>query len=83
VIDIQESKLAVVDAMIFYMYNFHYNGGNHVGIREPSLVFHAEVYSIADVYDMIYLKEHAKGLFKSTLETSWDSDQLPPAVNDV
>ena len=66
--------------MIFFMYNLHYNGGNHIKDRSPDIIFHTQVYGIADIYDMQLLKDYAKKLFQDAAKEGWKTDDFSSAV---
>jgi hypothetical protein len=85
VIHIAESELAAVDAMVFFMYHFHYEGGDHVEARQPdTTLFHIEVYRIADVYGINSLKTLAQDLLKSALAVDvWELDTFANVIHEA
>lgn len=62
--------------MLHFMYHFDYS--NTQGVS--AMVFHAQVYSIADKYMIPALKHLAKTRFKAAIETDWSMDDFPLAV---
>jgi hypothetical protein len=68
VIQLAEAKVAVVDAMVYFVYHLHYDDGKHMASRPDELIFHAQVYSFAETYDMESLKDYARSRFQTALE---------------
>ncbi|KAH7141754.1 BTB/POZ protein [Dactylonectria macrodidyma] len=75
-IDIKDFDTSVVDAMLHFIYSFDYS--NDYGTS--SMVFDAQVYQIADKYDISALKAHAKDKFDAAITTGWSMDDFPLAV---
>lgn len=61
------------------MYNFNYTSVSGAS----SMVFEAQVYQIADKYDIGSLKEHAKENFSAAVDTGWSMDDFPLAITLV
>ena len=61
------------------MYSFDYT--NVVGTS--SMVYDAQVYQIADKYDIPALKTHSMGKFDTAINTGWSMDDFPLAVGVV
>ena len=78
-----EDSPAVVEAMLCYMYNFHYDAGGLVHNRGMPLLFHARVYALADMYAIQPLKSFAREKFKTTLQIAWKTNDFYPAIFQV
>ncbi|RSL61090.1 hypothetical protein CEP53_005221 [Fusarium sp. AF-6] len=76
VINIQDFEISVVKAMLHFMYNFDYTNVNDIS----PMVFEAQVYQIADKYDIKSLKEHARKKFSAAINTGWRTDDFPLAI---
>ncbi|KAI8664495.1 BTB domain-containing protein [Fusarium keratoplasticum] len=76
VINIQDFDVGVVEAMLHFMYNFDYTNVNGTS----SMVFEAQIYQIADKYDIDSLKEHATKRFGAALDIGWPMDDFPLAI---
>jgi hypothetical protein len=84
VIRLAEAKVAVVDAMVHFIYHLHYDDGKHLASRPDDLIFHAQVYSFAETYDMPWLKDYARTRFQTSLEKDGcRSDVFFCVVNEV
>ncbi|KAK3356342.1 BTB/POZ protein [Lasiosphaeria hispida] len=79
VITLEEVDDAVVEAMIHFMYYFDYNNTQVIS----SMVFNAQVYSLADKYVIPTLKNLAKEKFQAAIKTGWGMDDFPTAVAEV
>ncbi|RSL38864.1 hypothetical protein CEP53_014516 [Fusarium sp. AF-6] len=75
-IEIKDFDASVVEAMLHFMYYFNYN--NACGTS--TLVYDAQVYQIADKYDIPALKEHCKSKFSAAITTGWSLDDFPLAI---
>ncbi|RYC79729.1 hypothetical protein BFJ63_vAg17385 [Fusarium oxysporum f. sp. narcissi] len=73
VIDITDFDPTVVEAMLHFMYYFHYTNVSGVS----AMVFDAQVYQIADKYGVRALKKHAKNKFGTAIEAGWTMDDFP------
>lgn len=62
--------------MLHFMYNFDYTNVNGTS----SMVFEAQIYQIADKYDIDSLKEHAAKKFGAALDVGWPMDDFPLAI---
>ncbi|CAH0025793.1 unnamed protein product, partial [Clonostachys rhizophaga] len=78
-IEIQDFDSGIVESMLRYMYSFNYN--NIRGVS--SMVYDAQVYQIADKYDIPTLKEYSKDRFNTAITTGWNMDEFPLAINVV
>ncbi|KAJ4328724.1 hypothetical protein N0V84_000723 [Fusarium piperis] len=76
VINIEDFDVEVVEAMLQFMYNFDYTSVNGAS----SMAFEAQVYQIADKYDIDSLKEHAKENFSTAVDIGWSMDDFPLAI---
>lgn len=47
------------------------------------MVYDAQVYQIADKYDIPILKEYSKDRFCTAITTGWNMDEYPLAINVV
>ncbi|KAF5667147.1 n-carbamoyl-l-amino acid hydrolase [Fusarium heterosporum] len=79
VIEITNFDTSVVGAMVQFMYNFDYTNESN----ESAMVFDAQVYQIADKYDISALKDHAKAKFETKIKTGWYTDDFPTVVETV
>lgn len=60
-----------------------YSGG-YSNIRGAStMIFHAKVYSFAEVYNVPALKEHAEEKFQLAINSGWSMDDFPLAISEV
>lgn len=75
----EEVDDAIVEAMIHFMYHFDYS--NTQGIS--TMVFNAQVYSLADRYMIPALKHLAKDKFATAIKTGWSMDDFLLAVDVV
>ncbi|KAF4463285.1 btb poz [Fusarium albosuccineum] len=78
-ITIKDFDSSVVEAMLYFMYNFNYTNTS----GSSTMVFDAQVYQIADKYDFEALKCHAKDRFGDAIDQSWNMDDFPLAVTVV
>lgn len=69
--------------MLRFMYAFDYDGSGNDQERVSPMIFNAEVYSIADKYDVQALKIRAKEKFDKAVWTCWDMDDFPRAITEV
>ena len=74
-IEIKDFDAAVVDAMLRFMYSFDYT--NTCG--SSTMIHDAQVYQIADKYNIPALKAHAKEKFGSSITAGWSLDDYPHA----
>jgi len=79
IITLEEVDDAVVEAVIHFMYHFDYS--NTQGVS--TMVFHAQVYCLADRYMMAALKQLAKDKFEAAVKTGWSMDDFLLAVDVV
>ncbi|KIL88490.1 hypothetical protein FAVG1_08571 [Fusarium avenaceum] len=78
-IDITDFDPTVVEAMLHFMYKFHYTNVSGVS----AMVFDAQVYQIADKYGVHALKTYAKDKFGTAIKAGWSMDDFPVAINVV
>ncbi|VUC31516.1 unnamed protein product [Clonostachys rosea] len=78
-IEIRDFDPGIVESMLRYMYSFNYN--NIQGVS--SMVYDAQVYQIADKYDIPTLKEYSKDRFSTAITAGWNMDEFPLAINVV
>jgi hypothetical protein len=78
-IDLEEVDDTVIEAMLRFMYYFDYDTYD----GRSSMIFNAEVYSIADRYTIPALKEHAKEKFQKATSVGWAMDDFPLTVAEV
>ncbi|KAM0420461.1 hypothetical protein ACHAPT_011753 [Fusarium lateritium] len=76
VIKIEDFDIGVVEAMLHFMYHFDYTNSTDA----PSMVFEAQVYQIADKYDVKSLKEHVKDKFDAAIAIGWPMGDFPLAI---
>ena len=88
-IDLRDDDPDTVNRMLEYLYTIDYKDDHDVSnpfnprTMESSLVVNANVYAIAEKYDVRALKSLAEQKFAEALETQWNSDSLPVAVEIV
>ncbi|KAH6953968.1 BTB/POZ protein [Ilyonectria sp. MPI-CAGE-AT-0026] len=75
-IEIGDFDAGVVEAMIQFMYKFDYR--NKCGTS--TMVFDAQVYQIADKYNIQALKTLSKEKFGASIATGWSMDDFPLAI---
>ncbi|OBS15072.1 hypothetical protein FPOA_14087 [Fusarium poae] len=78
-IDIKDFDASVVEAMLRFMYSFDYS--NIYGTS--TMVFDAQMYQIADKYDIPALKAQSKNKFDVAVTTGWSMDDFPLAITMV
>ncbi|RYP48289.1 hypothetical protein DL768_005799 [Monosporascus sp. mg162] len=78
-IDLEEVDVNVVEAMLHFMYHFDYNNIHGAS----TMIFNAQVYSLADKYIIPTLKAQAKEKFKTAISTGWAMDDFPLAIAEV
>ncbi|RBA11040.1 hypothetical protein FPRO05_14270 [Fusarium proliferatum] len=78
-IDIKDFDASVVEAMLRFMYSFDYS--NIYGTS--TMVFDAQMYQIADKYDIPALKAQSKNKFNVAVTTGWSMDDFPLAITVV
>ncbi|SCO91198.1 uncharacterized protein FRV6_15326 [Fusarium oxysporum] len=78
-IDIKDFDASVVEAMLRFMYSFDYS--NIYGTS--TMVFDAQMYQIADKYDIPALKAQSKNKFDVAVTTGWSMDDFPLAITVV
>ncbi|KAM0492350.1 hypothetical protein ACHAP8_010037 [Fusarium lateritium] len=78
-IEINDFDYNVVEAMLSFMYSFDYT----CAVDQYPMVFDAEVYQIADKYDIPALKACSKENFASAITSGWDTDDFPIAVSFI
>ncbi|KAH7117389.1 BTB/POZ protein [Dactylonectria macrodidyma] len=79
VIKIEDFDASVVEAMLHFMYNFDFTNVS----ATSTMVFDAQVYQIADKYDIPALKAHAKDKFGTAINTGWSMDDFSLAITVV
>ncbi|KAM0354802.1 hypothetical protein ACHAPU_000626 [Fusarium lateritium] len=79
VIKITDFDTSVVRAMVQFMYHFEYTNEPD----ESTMVFDAQVYQIADKYDISALKDYAKVKFETKIKTGWSTDDFPSTIETV
>ncbi|KAJ4258059.1 hypothetical protein NW762_008199 [Fusarium torreyae] len=77
VIYIEDFDASIVEAMVNFMYSFDYTDAPD----SPLMVFNAQVYQIADKYDISALKSHAKSKFGTAINSGWTTEDFPIAIN--
>lgn len=65
--------------MLCFVYTFHYDEPSD----DKSMLFHAEAYKFADIYDIPALKECSKKKFASAMNADWNTDDFPYAIREV
>lgn len=65
--------------MIHFMYHFDYSNTE----RNSTMVFHAQMYSLAEKYMMHSLKQLSMEKFRVAIETGWTMDDFPLAVAEA
>ncbi|KAF5590031.1 n-carbamoyl-l-amino acid hydrolase [Fusarium pseudoanthophilum] len=75
-IDIKDFDPSVVEAMLRFIYSLEYS--NTYGTS--SMVFDAQMWQIADKYDIQALKAESKKKFEIAVATGWSMEDFPTAV---
>ncbi|RYP39208.1 hypothetical protein DL767_002316 [Monosporascus sp. MG133] len=78
-IDLEEVDVNVVEAMLHFMYHFDYNNTHGAS----TMIFNAQVYSVADKYIIPALKAEAREKFGTAISTGWAMDDFPSAIAEV
>ncbi|KAK7419839.1 hypothetical protein QQZ08_010673 [Neonectria magnoliae] len=78
-IKIKDFDASVVEAMLRFMYTFDYTNT----YSTSTMVYDAQVYQIADKYDVLALKENSKAKFGVAITTGWSMDDFPLAITVV
>lgn len=65
--------------MLRFMYSFDYNNLHSTSC----MVYDAQVYQIADKYDIPALKSHSIEKFRDAITTGWSMDDFPLAISVV
>lgn len=78
-IDIKDFDASVVEGMLRFMYSFDYAST----CGTSSMVFDAQMYQIADKYQIPSLKAHSMSRFGAAIATGWDMDDFSVAVSVV
>ena len=78
-IEIADFDAVVVESMLRFMYSFDYSNIHGAS----SMVHDAQVYQIADKYDIPALKQHSENKFGIAVATGWSMDDFPLAVSVV
>ena len=74
---------AIVEAMLFFLYNFHYDSGYLMDKRGTPMLFHNHMYAIGEAYAIATLKDYAKEKFKIALVDGWNTDEFAPTITAV
>ncbi|KAH6952241.1 BTB/POZ protein [Fusarium avenaceum] len=78
-LDIKDFDASVVEAMLRFMYSFDYS--NIYGTS--TMAFDAQMYQIADKYDIPALKAQSKNKFEVAVTTGWSMDAFPLTITVV
>ncbi|WXC67160.1 hypothetical protein SNK03_012931 [Fusarium graminearum] len=78
-IEIKDFDPIIVAAMLCFVYTFDYDEPSD----DKSMLFHAEVYKVAGMYDIPALKECSKKKFASAMNADWNTDDFPYAISEV
>ncbi|KAF5647368.1 hypothetical protein F25303_5234 [Fusarium sp. NRRL 25303] len=78
-IEIKDFDPSIVEAMLRFIYSFEYN--NTYGTS--SMVFDAQMWQIADKYDIPALMAESKKKFEIAVTTGWSMDDFPMAITIV
>ncbi len=78
-----DEKAPVVEAVLTYLYNFNYETGMLITSRPPPMVFHAQVYAMAEMYGIQSLKTYSKEKFETTIATGWNLEAFPSSITEV
>ncbi|RGP78990.1 protein roadkill [Fusarium longipes] len=76
-VNIEDFDASVVEAMLRFMYSFDYDDDSDGSLN---MVFNAQVYQIADKYDVQALKAQSKNKFEMAVTTGWNTEDFPLAV---
>ncbi|KAF5247114.1 hypothetical protein FAUST_966 [Fusarium austroamericanum] len=78
-IEIKDFDPIIVGVMLCFVYTFDYDEPSDA----KSMLFHAEVYKFADMYNIPALKECSKKKFASAMNADWNTDDFPYAISEV
>ncbi|SCV36009.1 uncharacterized protein FFB14_05854 [Fusarium fujikuroi] len=78
-IEIKDFDPSIVEAMLRFIYSFEYT--NTYGTS--SMVFDAQMWQIADKYDIPALMAESKKKFEIAVTTGWSMDDFPMAITIV
>ncbi|KAH6870900.1 BTB/POZ protein [Thelonectria olida] len=76
---LDEVDANVVEATLCFMYSFDYSNIHGAS----TMIFNAQVYSVAEKYIIPALKKHAEEKFESAINSSWMMDDFPLAIAEV
>ncbi|EXK76843.1 hypothetical protein FOQG_18428 [Fusarium oxysporum f. sp. raphani 54005] len=79
VIKLDDVEPSVVEAILWFMYHFDYSNLHGAS----TMVFNAQVYSVAEMYGIPALKAHAKNKFRVAINSGWSMDDFPLAITEV
>jgi hypothetical protein len=82
-IELKEDDADTVGAMLQFMYTFEYDSGANDQERISPMLFNGRVYSIAEKYDALTLKQSAQEKFKTAVGTGWGMDDFPQVIREV
>ncbi|QVM07886.1 hypothetical protein D8B26_002583 [Coccidioides posadasii str. Silveira] len=74
---------SAVEAMIHFMYGIDYDSSGSSRGRVSPLFFNAQIYALAEEYEVQKLKELAKEKFATSVRACWDMDDFPPVIVEV
>ncbi|EWG55728.1 hypothetical protein FVEG_13679 [Fusarium verticillioides 7600] len=76
VIEIMDFDPAVVRAMTLFLYCFDYESP----ADSSAMIFHAQVYQIADKYGIEALKRLSATKYRTSIDAGWEMDSFPDAI---
>jgi len=82
-ISITDEDPSIVEKMIDYLYKLDYTDSPFDSGGKPTLLINAEVYAIAEKYNIRSLKALAKGKFKAKVEKGWNEEGFSLAIKEV
>lgn len=81
-ISLEEEAAHAVKAMVTFMYEFNYDVITSNCPTAPVLL-HAQVYDLAERYEIIDLKSHAASNFEAAAKANWMGVDFPRAISEV
>ncbi|PYI17275.1 BTB/POZ domain protein [Aspergillus violaceofuscus CBS 115571] len=82
-IDLKVDDPRAIEAMFHFMYGYRYDSSDSDQGRASPMLFAVKVYQVADKYQVPQLKDRAREKFKSIVETCWQTDDFPVAIEEA
>ncbi|PYI33038.1 POZ domain-containing protein [Aspergillus indologenus CBS 114.80] len=82
-IHLKEDDPRAIEAMFQFMYGFEYDSSGSDQGRTSPMLLNVKVYQVADKYQVPKLKDRAREKFKAIVETCWQMDDFPVAIEEA